>query len=111
MKLNNCLFIAIATAVALTSSFTEAKRDRRDVLAAEADFDNAAEVGAIADPKELWKHKQHKKQCKHNKQGYHPHGHKGYGKHKKCKTQTVVVFAKCTSGGGGGNKGGKRQRT
>ncbi|KAG0041939.1 hypothetical protein BGZ83_001080, partial [Gryganskiella cystojenkinii] len=109
MKLQNCVFIAIASAIALTSGFTEAKRDRRDIVEAQTDFnrDNSAD---IADPDELWKHHKHNKHHKHHKHhgkqhGKHHHHGKHHGKHhgnhKKCKTQTVVVFAPCTSDNGG----------
>ncbi|KAF9367148.1 hypothetical protein CPB97_006223, partial [Podila verticillata] len=122
MKINSCLFIAIATAVALISSFTDAKRDRRDVAA-------AAVAENVDDPTEIWKHKHHHHRGQHghhqgqhehrrdqhehhqgqhehhqgqhdHHQGQHDH-HDHHGKHhrKKCKTQTVVVFAPCTYAG------------
>ncbi|KAF9378083.1 hypothetical protein CPC16_011470, partial [Podila verticillata] len=87
MKINSCLLIAIATAVALTSSFTDAKRDRRDVAA-------AAVPENVDDPTELWNHKHHQQgKNQHN----HQHGHQCKHPHRKCQTQTVVVFAPCTT--------------
>ncbi|KAG0329376.1 hypothetical protein BG000_000092, partial [Podila horticola] len=89
MKINSCLLIAIATAITLTSSFTDAKRDSRDVVAAAPEA-----LENTIDPSDFWKQKQHHHHSKHNCQN----GKRGkrHGKHKKCKTHTVVVFAPCT---------------
>ncbi|KAF9324548.1 hypothetical protein BG006_000417, partial [Podila minutissima] len=114
MKINSCLLIAIATAITLTSSFTNAKRDRRDaideiavVAAAPEAFENAN------DPSDLWNHK-HRHNGKHHGNHYGKHYGKHHGKHhgkhphKRCKTQTVVYYAPCTieaNGGGGRGRG------
>ncbi|KAG0310742.1 hypothetical protein BGZ97_012334, partial [Linnemannia gamsii] len=74
MKINSCVFIAMATALSLMAGFTDAKRDRREpMVAAEAAVANlnqnnvaaAASGDATIDSNELWKHKQ-KQNGKHH---------------------------------------------
>ncbi|KAF9367696.1 hypothetical protein CPC16_006113, partial [Podila verticillata] len=60
MKLQTSLYIAIATAIALTASLTEAMGDQRDIVADEAYFSQDAAAELADHITHLWKTKQHR---------------------------------------------------